>query len=108
MVGYSKKVKTLPETIQNLLKSAVERLDPMEVILFGSRARGDAGKHSDFDIALKLTKEGKKEWTRFVVDVEDEAITLFSVDLMDYDSLDDEYKKEIEAEGVLLYAKKVV
>ena len=31
-----------------LLAAVVERFDPLEVILFGSRARGDAGPDSDW------------------------------------------------------------
>jgi uncharacterized protein len=35
-----------------------------QVVLFGSRARGDAGEHSDYDVAvfLKDTRPGMAEW----------------------------------------------
>ena len=35
-----------------LLAAVVERFDPIEVILFGSRARGDAGPDSDWDLLV--------------------------------------------------------
>jgi predicted nucleotidyltransferase len=35
-----------------------------QAVLFGSRARGDAGEHSDYDVAvfLKETRPGMAEW----------------------------------------------
>jgi predicted nucleotidyltransferase len=42
------------------IKDAVHRIDPnAEVYLYGSRARGDAGRHSDWDILLLLSREDK-------------------------------------------------
>jgi HEPN domain-containing protein len=37
---------------QALLEAVVRRFDPVEVILFGSRARGDAGPDSDWDLMV--------------------------------------------------------
>ncbi len=41
-----------------LLAAVVERFDPIEVILFGSRARGDAGPDSDWDLLVVVDDEG--------------------------------------------------
>ena len=40
-----------------LLAAVVERFDPIEVILFGSRARGDAGPDSDWDFLVVVDDE---------------------------------------------------
>lgn len=40
-----------------LLKSIVEVLDPIEIWLFGSRARGDYGPHSDWDLLVVVDQD---------------------------------------------------
>jgi HEPN domain-containing protein len=42
----------------SLLAAVVERFDPIEVILFGSRGRGDAGPDSDWDLLVVVDDEG--------------------------------------------------
>jgi len=42
-------ITTVPRA---LLEAVVRRFDPVEVILFGSRARGDAGLDSDWDLLV--------------------------------------------------------
>ncbi|USN99436.1 MAG: nucleotidyltransferase domain-containing protein [Phycisphaeraceae bacterium] len=43
---------TPDEAIQEITRRLVEKFDPSRVILFGSRARGDAGQRSDFDFII--------------------------------------------------------
>lgn len=38
--------------VQDLVRRIVRAVDPMKVILFGSRARGDARPDSDFDLLV--------------------------------------------------------
>ena len=45
------------EQISDLIKRIVEAVDPVRIILFGSTARGEAGRHSDIDV-LVVVKEG--------------------------------------------------
>ena len=59
----------------------------------------------DFDIAVKATPLRMPAWTRLQGDLQDEPITLYQVDLVDYNELSDEYKKRISREGKLLYAR---
>lgn len=40
------------ETISKMTAALVEAAGPKRVILFGSRARGDAGEDSDFDVMV--------------------------------------------------------
>ena len=42
------------ETIRNAIERIVDAADPLRVILFGSRARGQAHKHSDVDLLVIL------------------------------------------------------
>ena len=41
-------------TIQGIAQLIVERFNPEQVILFGSHARGEVGKHSDVDLLVVL------------------------------------------------------
>ncbi len=41
-----------PEILQEIVRRIVAASDPDRVILFGSRARGDAGPHSDYDLLV--------------------------------------------------------
>ncbi|MCY3869909.1 MAG: nucleotidyltransferase domain-containing protein [Gemmatimonadetes bacterium] len=43
-------------TLDNIVRRIVEVADPQRIILFGSAARGDMNRHSDFD--LLIVKEG--------------------------------------------------
>ena len=43
-------------TLDNIIRRIVEVADPQRIILFGSAARGDMNRHSDFD--LLIVKEG--------------------------------------------------
>jgi len=92
----------LPQTIQNILSRAITELSPQSIILFGSRARNTHRENSDFDIAL-LGVENNSKWTNFSNQLNEEPWTLYGVDLVLYESLGDDYRTNIQKEGVLLY-----
>jgi uncharacterized protein len=41
-----------PAALDNLIRQIAERFSPEKIILFGSRARGDAGPDSDIDLLV--------------------------------------------------------
>lgn len=45
-------VATEDEVLAEIVRRIVETADPDKVILFGSRARGEGGPHSDYDILV--------------------------------------------------------
>lgn len=101
-MALSPHFQQLPKSIQNLLQYGIKLTGPQEIILFGSRARGDHHENSDYDIAFKaLTKP--KNWSRFLIDFEEEALTLQKIDILLYEEATDEYRKNIDNDGVLLY-----
>ncbi|MGZ6442042.1 MAG: nucleotidyltransferase domain-containing protein, partial [Pseudobdellovibrionaceae bacterium] len=69
---------------------------------FGSRARGDHRDNSDFDIAVKGPVDQKK-WTQLLIEIDEQALSLYPVDLVLYEELGDDYKRNIQAEGKLIY-----
>ena len=74
-------VKQFIEQIRNALGDRVK-----EIVLFGSHARGDAGKHSDYDILLVVDNpdmDVKDKVYDIVFDFHCEKDTLFSLILYD-------------------------
>lgn len=51
------------DTIRAIANLIVERFDPNQIILFGSHARNEAGKHSDVDLLVVLPEDaGWRKW----------------------------------------------
>ena len=72
-----------------------------EIIIFGSRARGDYKRVSDIDIALKGDLE-KIDIAKIRDYFEDGTIP-YTVDVVEYSKIsNDEFKKNIDLEGVVL------
>jgi len=79
------------------------------VVLFGSRARGDAGEHSDYDVAvfLKDVRPGMAEWYRLadlrtrILDAGGPFFDAIPFRSSDYDR-HTPIMREIKRDGVLL------
>ena len=90
--------------IDFVVRSAKALLAAHKVILFGSRARGDALARSDFDFAIEPAEPNTGEWSRFCLLVEDKAPTLRKIDLINLrESLDGAFRKRITDEGTVVY-----
>ncbi len=77
-----------------------------KMILFGSRARGDYGARSDFDIAIYLSST---DYYAISEDIED-MDTLLKIDttfIYDENSLDSKFLENIKKEGVILFMGKL-
>ncbi len=48
------RIRVDKETIHAVAQLIADRFDPVQVILFGSHARGNAGTHSDVDLLVVL------------------------------------------------------
>ena len=89
-----------PQIIQEI-KELAQKYGIQQVILFGSRARGDYRKVSDIDLAVS-----GGNIAAFALDVEEETTTLLKYDVVNLDgSVQKELLDVIEKEGVMLYEK---
>lgn len=83
--------------------SIAKKNDIKKVILFGSRARGDNYERSDIDLAVS---GGSR--LDFYYDLEEQAWTLLTFDVIDLDGyISEELKKDIQNDGVVLYEQEI-
>jgi len=89
-----------PEALEDIRRLA-EKYELEQVVLFGSRARGDYHRASDIDLAVS-----GGNIVRFAVDVEEDVATLLTFDVINLDSnLQPELRAEIEKDGRVIYEK---
>lgn len=101
----------LPQSIHATIDFAAKKLMPIRIVLFGSRARGDARENSDFDIAVFLSDQDNAffNWAKFIEEFKNQPITLFTVDWILASSASEcsaELLKKIQNEGITVYERK--
>ena|SRR3989304_416222 len=89
------------ELLRQIVDAIVRHVNPMRIIIYGSRARGDYTVTSDIDIAME--RDNGKEFFRCVID--DEVRTLLKLDIVDLNEVNEKVRDEIEREGLLIYEK---
>jgi predicted nucleotidyltransferase len=97
----SEKTRQLIDEITGIIKTA---LHPKKILLFGSRAIGRGKKYSDFDIAVEGAEmDIRKE--RLIKEALDQKLGIFSVDLIDLDHVDADFRELVLKTGKVLYEK---
>lgn len=90
------KEKVVREIIRLAKENEVE-----QVILFGSRARGDYKERSDIDLAFIGGFS-----SQFILDVDEKTSTLLQFDIIDLEKpVREELRESIQREGIVLYEK---
>jgi predicted nucleotidyltransferase len=82
-------------------RAARRSLAVRRVLLFGSRARGDARPDSDFDIAVDHGSD-EGAWADFVNQMQETVPTLLDLELVDYARAPETLRRRIDEEGVAL------
>jgi predicted nucleotidyltransferase len=93
---------TAPE---RLVAQALEKFEEVErVILFGSRARGDAGLRADIDLAVECPRASIGRWSD-IEEAAELAPTLLSIDLVRLETAPPDLAASIRREGLVLYER---
>lgn len=91
---------------QNLKKQIISLFSSnhhiTKVILFGSRARGDADERSDIDLAIQTTGMNDREKTELTY-LAKELDTLLPMDIIWLDEASQPLKDQIARDGVMIY-----
>ena len=91
----------ISEAVMQEITEIAKRNQIQEIILFGSRARGDYNRTSDIDLAVT-----GGNISGFAVSIEEETSTLLEYDIVDLDKpVSEELLKSIRDEGKILYEK---
>ena len=91
----------IKQQVINEICELAQKYNVEQVLLFGSRSRGDYKRTSDIDLAVK-----GGDIDRFALDVNEETSTLLQFDIIDADrKMQPELMESIEKEGVVLYEK---
>jgi CRISPR-associated protein Cmr1 len=85
-------VLSQPEILNNIIEKIKTECNPDKIILFGSRARGDAHKNADIDIAIENSKK---------------PISINApIDIVDLTKANSSLKDKIKREGIIIYERK--
>lgn len=92
------------QILKNSLSILRKELDPKRIVLFGSRAKGVAGKGSDFDLAVDC-REPNSSMTRYLRDKLEEKSGLYHIDLVFLPSVSRDFRNLILHTGKIVYAR---
>jgi len=98
------KENAIDGAILKFISQTIKKFFPegkVKVYVFGSRARGDFGPKSDYDLAFELPP-GKTD-AGFLLTIKEEAPTLCGVDAVNMNQVGEKLKKEILRERILIY-----
>ena len=90
--------------LKQVIDTASRCIDPERIILYGSRARGSGRATSDYDVAF-VGLLRPQNWSRFVLDLDENAETLLPFDLMRYEDASRALRSHIDQDGVILYER---
>ena len=102
---YSTKNRSPQKNVEALIVDAiVRRIKPQRIVLFGSRARGDAAERADYDIAIDDENMTSVQLAQMRADM-DELPTLLSIDIVWMNRANAVLRERILSEGKIIYEK---
>jgi uncharacterized protein len=96
--------ENLPQGVEGLLNKINALPDVKSIMLYGSRARGDAADRSDFDVAIDAPDLSESDWNKIYWMVE-EAETLYKIDCVWLQKTSGLLKENILKDAKVLFQK---
>jgi len=93
---------TIPQVFQSLVDSISSFAEVESVILFGSRAHGDADLRSDIDLAISAPQMSLRRWLDMKL-LAEETPTLLSITLVRLEDSPSALRERVLREGVVVY-----
>ncbi|HEY84451.1 MAG TPA: nucleotidyltransferase domain-containing protein [Chloroflexi bacterium] len=90
------------ENIAKIVHLIAGKIHPRRIIWFGSRAQGKTQPYADYDIAFEGV-EMTHRTERHLKDLLDQQLGIFSVDLVNLDKADPQFKEIVEQTGKIVY-----
>ena len=91
--------------LNNVIKIIRNSFDPDNIILFGSRAKGNFHKNADFDLAINREMVNIRRHRKIMEKVN--AVTgLYKVDIVYLNSIDKAFKEIILKTGKVIYERR--
>lgn len=98
-------IRGVPESLRRqLLDTLSSHKAARRALLFGSRARGDAGPRSDVDLAVSAPSATRGEWLDIAFALE-ELDTLLKIDVLRLEEAPKALRDRIGSEGEVLYER---
>lgn len=91
--------------INRLTETIAGYISPEKIILFGSRATGDAHRGSDIDLAIEGGKQLSFREERKLKEVLDDIAGIYSVDIIFLERVEADFAKRIKECGKVVYGK---
>ena len=95
----------IEKKIDMIIKLINKELKPQKIILFGSRAKGNEYMGSDIDLCIEGAKKKNKRELRKLKEKVDEISGLYSVDIVIYEEIDENFRDIIIKTGKVIYEK---
>ena len=98
------KIKLSPKDLVAVRKILKDIIPEYPVWAFGSRVRGNETKYSDLDLVIISMEPVPLDIMADLNDAFDESDLIFKVDIVDWATTSDTFRRIIEAEKVILQA----
>jgi predicted nucleotidyltransferase len=103
--GFSEETDRVDRIVLPALRDSIAAFPEVErILLFGSRAKGDAEARSDIDIAVACPTADTPTWLD-ICRVTEEAETLLKIDVVRLEEATPDFRQRIEREGKVLYER---
>ncbi|WP_297277336.1 nucleotidyltransferase family protein [uncultured Brachyspira sp.] len=94
----------LSENEINIIKDILKNhIYEGEVYIFGSRVRGNNKKFSDIDLAVNINRKLSLSEISAIKDDFDESDLIYTADIIDYNSISEEFKNIIDSNKKIIY-----